>query len=137
MVENDKIPLEDGKVAKTLKVILKYRKHPSSISISQFPHQTKIFHFSSIDKSTVMKEINNLKPKKVSRDRDIRVKSIKVNSEFFWEYICSQFNIAISSSKFPASFKFADITPVFVNGSRNKKDNFRSISILPIVSKIF
>ena len=136
-MENGKIPIDDEKVAKTLKAILKYRKHASSISISQFPHQTKIFHFSSIDKSTVMKEINNLKPNKASRDRDIRVKSIKVNSEFFWEYICSQFNIAISSSKFPASFKFADITPVFGNGSSNKKDNFRSINILPIVSKIF
>ena len=69
----------------------------------------KSFHFSSIDKSLVMKEINSLKPKTASRETDIPIKIFKLNCEFFAEYICSQFNMA----KFPVSFKFANITPVF------------------------
>ena len=119
-----KILLDDGKVAKTLKAIPKYRKHPSVISISQFSHQMKSFHFSRIDRSIVMREINNLKPKKASRDTDIAVKIIKLNCEFCAECICSQFNTAISSSKFQASFKFANITPVFEKGSRNKTSKY-------------
>ena len=56
---------------------------------------------------------------------------------FFAEQICCQFNEAICSSIFPASFKLANITSVFKVGCRNQKDNYRPISILPIVAKIF
>lgn len=80
-----------------------------------------------------MKEINNLNQKKASQDTDITVK----NCEFFAEYICSQFNMAISSSKFPGSFKFASTTPDFKSRSKNKKYNFRLVSTLPTVSKNF
>ena len=53
---------------------------------------------------------------------------------FCWIYLF-QFNEAICTSKFPACFKFANVTLVFKKGSRNQKDNYRPISILP--SKIF
>ena len=48
-----------------------------------------------------------------------------------------QFNEAICTSKFPASFKFANVTLNFKQGSRNQKNNYRPISILLIISKIF
>ena len=41
----------------TLKVVLKYRNHPSIISISHSFHQTSSFNFSCIDKNTILKEI--------------------------------------------------------------------------------
>ena len=41
------------------------------------------------------------------------------------------------SSIFPASFKLANITPVFKVGFRNQKDNYRPISIPPSIAKIF
>ena len=74
---------------------------------------------------------------KAVQDTDIPVKILKENTKYFAEYICLQFNEAICASKFPASFKFANITPVFKQGSRNQKDNYRPIIILPIISKIF
>ena len=85
------------------------------------------FHFSSIDKSTVMKEIDNLKPKKATQDIDTPVKNLMLNCIIFAECICFQFNVAISSSQFPASFKFTDVTPVFKNRSRIKKDDFNPV----------
>ena len=39
--------------------------------------------------------------------------------------------------KFHVTFKFANVIPVFKEGTRNVKDNSRLISILPIISKIF
>ena len=62
---------------------------------------------------------------------------MKENAEFFAGQIGHQFNEVICSSKFPATFKFANVTPVFKQGTRNLKDNYRPISILPIISKIF
>ena len=34
-------------------------------------------------------------------------------------------------------FKQANITPVFKKGSKNQKENYRPVSILPIISRIF
>ena len=65
------------------------------------------------------------------------VRVVKENAEYFAEIICSQFNESINSSKFPLSFKLANITPVFKNESRNHKNNYRPVSILPLISKVF
>ena len=59
------------------------------------------------------------------------------NADYFAELICIHFNDSVSSSKIPSSFKCANITPIFKNESRNHKTNYRPVSILPIVSKIF
>ena len=62
---------------------------------------------------------------------------MKENGDFFAEYLYIFFNEAIESSKFPSSLKQANITPVFKRGSRNQKENYRPVNILPIISKIF
>ena len=71
------------------------------------------------------------------QETNIPNKIFKENSDLFAEDACHQLNEAICSSKFPATFKFANVTPAFEKGNRNQKDNYRSISILPIISKIF
>ena len=48
-----------------------------------------------------------------------------------------QFNDAITSSKFPSSLKMANITAVFKKGTKSLKGNYRPISVLPLVLKIF
>ena len=69
---------------------------------------------------------------KAVQGNDILVKVLKENANFFAEQITLQFNEGICSSKYAESFKLANITPAFKQGSRNLKDNYRPISILPI-----
>ena len=38
---------------------------------------------------------------------------------------------------FPPNLKLADVTPVFKNKSKNSKDNYRLVSMLPDISKIY
>ena len=38
---------------------------------------------------------------------------------------------------FPPILKNANITPVFKKGHRGSKENYRPVSILPVISKIF
>ena len=47
---------------------------------------------------------------KAVQDIGIPVKLLKENAAYFAEYICLQFNEAICASKFPASFKLANVT---------------------------
>ena len=120
-----------------LMAILKYRDHPGIIAIKRFRYQTVPFHFSHIDKKTVLKIIRILSNNKASQETDLPVRVVKENAEYFAEIICSQINESINSSKFPLSFELANITPVFKSESRNHKNNYRPISILPLISKVF
>lgn len=56
------------------------------------------FYFSIIDKSTVMKVINNRKPKKTAQDINIPVKILQLDCEFLTGYIYSQFNATVTFS---------------------------------------
>ena len=120
-----------------LMAVLKYRDHPNIITIKRFRYQTVSFHSSYIDKKTVLKIIRSLSNNKASQETDLPVSVVKENAEYFAEIICSQFNESINSPKFPLSFKLANITPVFKNESRNHKNNYRPVSILPLISKLF
>ena len=121
----------------TLMTNLKYWDHPSVITIKCFRYQTVPFHFSHIDKKTVLKIIRSLSNNKAYQETDFPVRVVKENAEYFPEITCSQFNESINSSKFPLSFKLANATPVFKNESRNHKNNYRPVSILPLISKVF
>ena len=47
------------------------------------------------------------------------------------------FNSAISNSEFPEKLKLADVTPVFKNMDPLDKTDYRPVSVLPPVSKVF
>ena len=46
-------------------------------------------------------------------------------------------NKCISTKYFPDELKEADVTPLFKKEDPNNKANFRPISFLPIISKVF
>ena len=72
--------------------------------------------------TSVLKELNN---NKTSQQTEISARVLKENTEYFAEFIYSQFNVSINSSKFPLSFELANIS-VFKNESRHHKNNCRS-----------
>ena len=46
-------------------------------------------------------------------------------------------NASINKNEFPSSLKLADVIPVFKKGSKNLKHNYRPISILKSISKVY
>ena len=119
-----------------LKSIMKYRRRPSITAIKD-AYKGSSFSFSIFEKVNVINETKNLSKKKAIQDDDIPVKKLKENVNFFSEYICIFYNYAITTSKFPSFLKMANITTIFKKGSKNKKENFRPVSILPVLSNIF
>ena len=47
------------------------------------------------------------------------------------------FNTSIETGIFPNSWKIARITPIYKNGDRADKSNYRPISVLPVISRLF
>ena len=74
-----------------LMAILKYRDHPSTITIKRFSYQTVPFHFSYIDKRTALKLIRSISNNKAFQETDMPIRVVKENAEYFAEIICSQF----------------------------------------------
>ena len=71
------------------------------------------------------------------QQNDIPTKILKENSEVFARYFHKNINFCIDNSIFPSDLKVADVTPAFKKKSNTSKDNYRPISILPNISKIY
>ena len=46
-------------------------------------------------------------------------------------------NTSIETSCFPDSWKVARVTPVFKDGDKTEKSNYRPVSVLPVISRLF
>ena len=47
------------------------------------------------------------------------------------------FNRSINTGIFPDEWKYAKVIPIHKHGKRNCTDNYRPISIIPVVAKVF
>ena len=121
----------------TIRAILKYRNHPSILAIRERKKAQTNFCFKQVSIEKIQKEILNLNNKKASQNSDISTKIIKENSDIFGKGLCSFINDLIKSFTFPSSLKVADVTPIHKKGKKDKKENNRPVSILPVLSKIF
>ena len=84
-----------------------------------------------------IKEVNKLSIKKASQTLDIPVKIIKENKDLISYFVYNNFNNALSSLQYPNGLKYADVTPVFKKDDKSDKSNYRPISILPNLSKVY
>ena len=68
---------------------------------------------------------------------DIPVKIIKENKDLISYFVCNNFNNLLSSLQYPNGLKYADATPVFKKDDKSDKSNYRAISILPNLGKVY
>ena len=83
--------------------------------------------------STIIKSL-----KRTKQDVDfISVEIFQKFHELFLKYLCELINHSFIKGVFPDEFKHATVIPVWKKGSRTIVSNFRPISILPFIGKIF
>ena len=110
----------------------KYHKSVQKIKLSNF-HSYSTLNFSKVTESEVMKEILNLSTKKATKNGDIPAKSVDV----YIKEITFIINDCIEKGIFPDDLKLADVSPIFKKEDSFKKENYRPVSILPHMSKVF
>ena len=89
-----------------------------------------------MDEDDVKNKIYALKEKSSSHD-DIPAKILKTTSEVVLPYITEIYKISNEHTGFPNLLNDADVTPIHKKGERSQKENYRPVSILPTISKIF
>ena len=144
IVPNLKISMEnnfDTEFVKTenpvLNAVNKYKNHPSVIMIKEKIKPIETFSFFPVQYDDVLRKIRNLDPSKSSQQTDIPTKILNYNSEYFAGYFHENIDFCFENSCLPSDLKFADVTPAYQKNSKNSKDNYRPVSILSNISKVY
>ena len=97
----------------------------------------KNFLFHSVDFDTVLDILSSINPHKVCGIDDIAGRFLKDGASILAKPITQIFNLSIKLSIFPNNCKVAKLKPLYKKGSRSDPKNYRPISLLPLVSKVF
>ena len=119
------------------RAIQKYEEHPSILKIKEKIDGSDVFSFHPTDLESVIREILLLNTSKATPKDSIPPNIIKEYYDIFAYKILIDFNFPVNCGIFPCNQKLADISPVFKKGDNLMKSNYRPVSILPALSKIF
>ena len=101
---------------------------------NQDQHQK--FNFKPVSADEILKFFSKSSKKSVGVD-GISYNILKLASPSIAQPLTSLINHMISTSKFPSDLKISKINPIYKKGDKNLKSNYRPISILPSISKLF
>ena len=79
----------------------------------------------------------NLEHNKAIPHNDIPVNVLKGCLDILSQYFQKVFNASIIYSRFPNKLKLAEVSPAYKKDEISNKQNYRTINILPTVSKMF
>ena len=95
------------------------------------------FDFETVTMQDVKKEILNLNIKKPSTIGSIPATILKQSSDIYLPYLTKSINYTINEGKFPAELKHSEVIPLFKKEDLLKTENYRPVSLLPHLSKVF
>ena len=132
-IETEKLPenLNNLTVDPIDEIIHKYSKHPSINKIREFVHFTVLFSF---DKTNDILELNS---NKAPGPDNIPTKVLKSSINVIKSPLTLLFNSCVDECHFPCDLKHADVTPLLKKVCSTDKENYRPISILPSISKLY
>jgi hypothetical protein len=85
----------------------------------------------------VTRKVSRLKAGKSAGVDEIRTEFIKNSGPGGIQWLCRIFNLAMKSSVVPADWSFGVIAPIFKKGNRKVCSNYRGISLLSVVGKVY
>ena len=102
---------------------------------SKLPADTK-FIIPPISNEYVSKFLSNIDINKSTGTDKIGPRLLKLAAPYITDEIMFICNHSISNSVFPSKWKEAKVAPLHKNGSHEEVNNYRPISILPVLSKV-
>ena len=118
-------------------IIKKFENHPSVLKIKEYVNTEEKFSFTEVTSDEFQCEINQLDIKKATVENDIPAKVLIGTKDIIAGHLSSIYNNSRDDKNFPNSLKLADVTPIHKKEERTKKENYRPVSLLPVISKLF
>ena len=110
--------------------------HQSILKIKETVSEST-FSLKVISSSDVEHELKSLNSKKANTFKNIPPKLLKENFDICNDTILRVINNGIRTSQFPNDLKLADVTPIFKKVDSSDVKNYRPISVVPVMSKVF
>ena len=119
-------------------MLVKYLRTCTSVNCTLSSTNTKSFFFAPTEREEILKIISLLKNKNSVGVVGIPTKLIKAVSENILNPLVYIINVSFEQGQFPSLLKIASVFPIYKNkGDPNSVDNYRRITILNVLSKIF
>ena len=116
----------------------KFKNHPSITLIKSNVNVSSNFFFTEVNFSDIFKEISSLNSKKQGTKDGIPAKCLKTACSESSSCLTKVWNEEmLTENSFPQNLKLADVVPVFKKCDPTCAKNYRPISVLPTVSKVF
>ena len=112
--------------------------HPSVNVIKQkVLEDREKFAFQKVDETKIKKYVMKIGAKKATGIDNLSPKILRLTKDVLAKPITNIVNYMIETGKFPSSLKLARVTPVHKKNDTMCKENYRPVSILPAISKVF
>ena len=135
--ENKGNPVKYQKQSSCEGIIKHFQLHPSILKIKASVPCTHMFSFKRVTVAEMKLQLQHLNIKKSSPQEEIPTKLLKLNTDLFCYPLTRLFNLYVDANKFPDDLKLTDVTALYKKDDRMNKTNYRPISLLPTISKIF
>ena len=119
-----------------LSVLNAFKNHLSIKNVKRKKFNST-FSFENTYTDLVMKMINNLNVAKTWQVNAIPTKVTKINKDIFANFIADHFTYCIAYEEFPAELKRVGVIPVDKKNEKCNKTDYRPVSILTNISKIY
>ena len=95
------------------------------------------FSFSSTSSSIVFSHLNKLYRSKAKGLDNISAKIVRECADLISVSLCDLCNKSLLSGIFPDDWKCARVTPLFKQGEASDLNNYRPISVISVIAKVF
>ena len=114
-----------------------YDNHPSILGIRENLDVTASFSFTPTTPDDIYKIFSRSNPRKATGYDGIPPKLLKVASKELSFPVSNLVNLSIKNSHFPYNLKLAEVSPLFKAGDNFTRENYRPLSILSSLSKVY
>ena len=102
-----------------------------------YPTTTNSIFIKQISPTEIYTLIMNLDHNKSTPSTNSSIKFLKMSARVICSFLSKNFNNCISQGLFPDCLKIAEVKPLFKSGCKDTASNYRPISLLPPLSKVF
>ena len=95
------------------------------------------FIFVNVGMDKVQKQLSSLNVTKSAGCDGISARFLKEAAEVVASPLTHIINLSLASGQVPSDFKTARVVPLYKTGDCNYERNYRPVSILPVVAKVF
>ena len=101
------------------------------------PIEGSLFNFTSITLQEIIVALNEIKCSKSPGIDGISIRLLKDASNIVAGPLMNIFNVSLQRAIFPNDWKLAKVTPIFKEGNKADCGNYRPISVISAVAKLF